>query len=278
MTESQENRSWLVDAWLEKLSAAIELMTDKRPSYRRQAAPSVGCAPPDSVWYEMPFSPGSDHAILVGASESCWMDFGRFVLEAAGIPGAGAEDARGSTLEMLSQAASGLAQLMSQRTGKEVTSSSPRELLSPDPKYPADMACDAVELDRVNLPSIRLLVAPTLPLELAAAETPNSPAHSRTEQPDAPRAVTPRSKTLDLLMEVELPVSVSFGRAHLPLRDALKLNSGSIIELNRTITDPVEIIVNNCVVARGEVVVVDGNYGVRIQQVISREERLRTLN
>ena len=86
-----------------------------------------------------------------------------------------------------------------------------------------------------------------------------------------------KSTTLDLLMEVELPVSVSFGRAQLPLRDVLKLNSGSIVELNRTISDPVEIIVNNCVIARGEVVVVEGNYGVRIQHVISREERLRTL-
>jgi flagellar motor switch protein FliN/FliY len=78
-------------------------------------------------------------------------------------------------------------------------------------------------------------------------------------------------------MEVELPVSVSFGRAQIALRDVLKLTSGSIVELNRTISDPVEIIVNNCVIARGEVVVVDGNYGVRIHQVISREERLRTL-
>ena len=86
-----------------------------------------------------------------------------------------------------------------------------------------------------------------------------------------------RPRTLDLLMEVELPVSVSFGRAQLPLRDVLKLTSGSIVELNRTISDPVEIIVNNCVIARGEVVVVEGNYGVRIHQVISREERLRTL-
>jgi flagellar motor switch protein FliN/FliY len=86
-----------------------------------------------------------------------------------------------------------------------------------------------------------------------------------------------KSKTFDLLMEVELPVSVSFGRAQLPLRDVLKLNSGSIVELNRTISDPVEIIVNNCVIARGEVVVLEGNYGVRIQHVISREERLRTL-
>ena len=75
---------------------------------------------------------------------------------------------------------------------------------------------------------------------------------------------------------VRLTVDV-LGRAELPLRDVLKLNSGSIVELNRTISDPVEIIVNNCVIARGEVVVVEGNYGVRFHQVVSREERLRTL-
>jgi flagellar motor switch protein FliN/FliY len=86
------------------------------------------------------------------------------------------------------------------------------------------------------------------------------------------------SKTLDLLLEVEMPVSVSFGRAQLPLKDVLKLTTGSIVELNRGVTEPVEVIVNNCVIARGEVVVIDGNYGVRIDQIISRQERLRTLS
>jgi flagellar motor switch protein FliN/FliY len=78
-------------------------------------------------------------------------------------------------------------------------------------------------------------------------------------------------------MEVELPVSVSFGRAQLPLKDVLKLTTGSIVELNRTVEDPVELIINNCVIARGEVVMVEGNYGVRIQEILSRQERLRTL-
>lgn len=82
---------------------------------------------------------------------------------------------------------------------------------------------------------------------------------------------------MDLLLDVELPVSVSFGRAQLALNDLLKLTSGSIVELNRTISEPVEVIVNNCVIARGEVVVVDGNYGIRIQEIVSRQERLRTL-
>jgi flagellar motor switch protein FliN/FliY len=72
-------------------------------------------------------------------------------------------------------------------------------------------------------------------------------------------------------------VSVSFGRAQLPLKDVLKLTTGSIVELNRTVEDPVELIINNCVIARGEVVMVEGNYGVRIQEILSRQERLRTL-
>jgi flagellar motor switch protein FliN/FliY len=88
---------------------------------------------------------------------------------------------------------------------------------------------------------------------------------------------TPRgSGTLDLLLDVELPVSVSFGRAHMPLQQVLKWTSGSIVELETTVNEPVEVLVNNCVIARGEVVVVDGNYGVRVQQIVSRAERLQT--
>jgi flagellar motor switch protein FliN/FliY len=86
-----------------------------------------------------------------------------------------------------------------------------------------------------------------------------------------------RSKKLDLLLDVELPVSVSFGRAQLLLKDVIKLTTGSIIELNRSISEPVDVIVNNCVIARGEVVVVEGNFGVRVHEVVSRQERLRTL-
>jgi flagellar motor switch protein FliN/FliY len=86
-----------------------------------------------------------------------------------------------------------------------------------------------------------------------------------------------RTKKMDLLLDVELPVSVSFGRAQLLLKDVIKLTTGSIIELNRSISEPVDVIVNNCVIARGEVVVVEGNFGVRVHEVISRQERLRTL-
>ena len=84
------------------------------------------------------------------------------------------------------------------------------------------------------------------------------------------------SKTFDLLLDVSLPVSVSFGKTSLQLREVLKLNTGSIVELDRFVTEPVDVVVNDCIIARGDVVVVDGNYGVRIRQLASREDRLRT--
>ena len=85
-----------------------------------------------------------------------------------------------------------------------------------------------------------------------------------------------RAGTLDLLLDLELPVSVSFGKAQMPLQQILKWTTGSIVELETAVNQPVEVVVNNCVIARGEVVVVDGNYGVRVQQIVSRAERLQS--
>jgi flagellar motor switch protein FliN/FliY len=82
---------------------------------------------------------------------------------------------------------------------------------------------------------------------------------------------------MDLLLDVDLPISISFGRTHLAMKDVLKLTTGSIVELNRGVNDSVDVLVNQCLIARGEVVVVEGNYGVRIQQIASRNERMRSI-
>jgi flagellar motor switch protein FliN len=84
------------------------------------------------------------------------------------------------------------------------------------------------------------------------------------------------SGTLDLLMDLELPVNVSFGKTQMPLQQVLKWTTGSIVELENTVNEPVEIVINNCVIARGEVVVVEGNYGVRVQEIVSRAQRLQS--
>jgi flagellar motor switch protein FliN len=75
----------------------------------------------------------------------------------------------------------------------------------------------------------------------------------------------------------ELPVCVSFAHIKTPLIDLIKLTSGSIFELNRPIDEPVELIVNDVIIARGEVVAIEGNCGVRISMIISRREMLQKL-
>jgi flagellar motor switch protein FliN len=72
---------------------------------------------------------------------------------------------------------------------------------------------------------------------------------------------------LDLLMDVELAVTLRFGSRRLALREILDLNPGSVIELDRRVEEPVEMLLDGRVVARGEVVVMDGNYGLRVTEV-----------
>lgn len=76
------------------------------------------------------------------------------------------------------------------------------------------------------------------------------------------------TRDLRLLADVELQVSVELGRARLPLRDLLSVQPGSVLELDRTPGDPVDVLVNGRLVARGEVVVVDGDFGVRITELV----------
>jgi flagellar motor switch protein FliN/FliY len=82
------------------------------------------------------------------------------------------------------------------------------------------------------------------------------------------------SNTLAVLLDESVRISVVFGRTSLPLQKIVKLTKGSILELGGSLRQPVEVVVNNRVIASGEVVVVEGNYGVRIHTVVSRQERL----
>ncbi len=72
---------------------------------------------------------------------------------------------------------------------------------------------------------------------------------------------------LELLMDVELAVTLCFGSRRMLLRDILELNPGSVVELDRQVNEPVEVLLDGRVVARGEVVVLDGNYGLRVTEV-----------
>lgn len=82
---------------------------------------------------------------------------------------------------------------------------------------------------------------------------------------------------LELLLSIQLPVSVELGRTTMYIRDILRLGRGSVIEFERLITDPVDVLVNGKKIAEGEVVVVDKHFGIRITTLVDPAERLQGL-
>ncbi len=83
---------------------------------------------------------------------------------------------------------------------------------------------------------------------------------------------------LDLLLDIDVPVSVKMGSTKMFfLKDILTMGSGNIIELDESADEPVELVINNKVIARGEVVIVDGYFGFRIKEIVSRAERIKKL-
>ena len=83
------------------------------------------------------------------------------------------------------------------------------------------------------------------------------------------------NKNLDILMDVKLQMTVELGRAELPIKKVLELTRGSIVELEKVAGEPVELYANGKLVAHGEVVVIQDNFGLRITNITSPEERLK---
>ncbi|MGN7939872.1 flagellar motor switch phosphatase FliY [Virgibacillus sp. 6R] len=84
-------------------------------------------------------------------------------------------------------------------------------------------------------------------------------------------------QNLDMLLDIPLQVTVELGRTKRSVKEILELSSGSIIELDKLAGEPVDILVNSKIVAKGEVVVIDENFGVRVTDIISQTERLNKL-
>jgi flagellar motor switch protein FliN len=111
--------------------------------------------------------------------------------------------------------------------------------------------------------------------ELRVSELAGQPA----AQPfaDAPAPPPSLSPGIRLLMDVELEVSLRFGCKELPLGEILDLGPGDVVQLDRNVSDPVDLIVGDKIVACGEVVLVNGNFGLRVTEVASPKKRLESI-
>jgi flagellar motor switch protein FliN/FliY len=281
-------------------------MADQKPEVRWQvvsgpfpetAAPAT---PPgmegEILWWEQPFQAAPEATVWVGAPRASWEYAGTLVLKAAGLETVAPGEAKNTWLEVLGQSLGVMARSIGSFLGHEAVCLAGRENApGPDVEEWASVSLTFTDMALAPLMAVfspQLLAMISAPgpegtpegTSVGAAESASGPDAETHGDARAPGSETPdgshvalRSRTLELLLDVDLPVSISFGKAQVPMRDVLKLTTGSIVELNCGANEPVEVLVNHCPIARGEVVVVEGNYGVRIQQIISRQDRIRSL-
>jgi flagellar motor switch protein FliN/FliY len=264
---------WLASEWTARFAEVMQTMADAKPMTK-----FTGIAEPPKgqlLWWKQPFSPFPEAFLWVGAVEENWSAVGKVVLDSAGVKSPPPAEIRSTWLEIVRQSVGGLAQAISSLTSKEVTCGEGMEATDTPAGKVFEVEAEIAISSKVILYLVvgdALAIAVSVPLEapkVAEDSTSLKPALSDD------LAKVAGSRTFELLLDVELPVSVSFGRATLRISDALNLVSGSLIELDRALTDPVELLVNNSVIARGEVVVVEGNYGVRLTEIVSHRERLQ---
>ena len=274
MSRRPEQQAYaLVERWREEFGNVMEAMADVRPAMEVDPTP-----PQDSetlLWWHQNFDLAPGAAVWIGAAPETWTALAQKTLEAAGIESSQDDELHSTYLEVVRQSLGALANALGAEVGHDVTCTTGSEDAPSDDQ---GLNCRiAITLADKVLPHIAIHLSHEM---LAAVQgpadaDPHLPAPTRAADGEVVELSTRASGTLDLLMDVEMPVCVSFGRTQVRVQDIMKLITGSIIEMDRNISEPVEVIVNNCVIARGEVVVVDGNYGVRISEVMSRSDRLK---
>ena len=110
-----------------------------------------------------------------------------------------------------------------------------------------------------------------------AAETAVEEQEGDTNQEEGGKADEVKEANLDLILDIPLSVTVELGRSKMLINDLLQLGQGSVVELTKLVGEPLEVLVNDKLVARGEVVVVNEKFGVRLTDIVTPMERVKSL-
>lgn len=274
---------WILDETAASFVSAFEAMAgDRPPEFAVELLATSPAFAGATFGWTQPWK-SLVGEIFLASSEEDVIASGHHALLMGGADDASEDEQKSAFLNLIGQVFGKLGLAMSARLDREIAPDGGGQSVN----LPEEASWGAIRFTVQSRPVTCFLAIPSALLGLLALEAkPATPISGAIEtslplspipSPNVPAASVPNSHTFDLLLDVELPVSVSFGHAHVPLKDVLKLTTGSIVELSRTVVEPVDVVVNNCVIAKGEVVVVEGNFGVRIQHVVSRSERLRTL-
>jgi flagellar motor switch protein FliN len=91
-------------------------------------------------------------------------------------------------------------------------------------------------------------------------------------------AANGQASDIDLILDIPVQLTIELGRTKISIRHILQLAQGSVVELDGLAGEPMDVLVNGCLIAQGEVVVVNGKFGIRLTDIITPSERIRKLN
>ncbi len=263
---------WVSAAWAEGACKALALSNPEAGVLALEACmPREDGLPAwvDPVWVVFPCDVAAASLVAVGCPGDVLNRLGALAIGRS-------EDAEGLAAqayrELISRATASIGAALRSRTGAELHFDGAVDVEeTPDVSLAVEFR---FEVDGENC---SIVLAPNEAfLEAVGGGAVDDSASDKTRA-EPPSAVENPHRNLEMLLDLEMEVAVSFGQTEMRLKDVLKLAVGSIVELRRQASDPVEVLVNDTVIARGEVVVVDSNYGVRITDVSSRRERIQSI-
>lgn len=118
----------------------------------------------------------------------------------------------------------------------------------------------------------------TTPEPAAAAEAPAVRSSGVFQELKADALAGVSTQRIDMILDIPVTLTVELGRTKIAIRNLLQLAQGSVVELDALAGEPMDVLVNGCLIAQGEVVVVNDKFGIRLTDIITPEERLRGLN
>lgn len=270
---------WITAAWAEGACKALALFNPNAGAFAleaREPQPESWSKWADPVWIMLPCDVAAAAGVSVGCSRDVLQRLGGL---AVGDPEDSGGLAAETYRELISQAMASVGAALQRQFGPQARFAGGVDVDGPSDaelsvefwfEIDGEQCCIALTPNAAFIGA----VLDEAPGEEAAPEAASLDAEAA--EPDEDMGDVPR-RNLEMLLDLEMEVAVSFGQTEMLLKDVLKLSVGSIVELQCQASDPVEVLVNDTVIARGEVVVVDSNYGVRITDVSSRRERIQSI-
>ena len=257
----EENSAFdgFVEAWSKQLARSIQVFGGSEPTVTWSR---VNDLPPveseDVFWWRQALQGASKFTMWIGAHESTWNAIGRASEDAD------SDDSKAAYLEIIAQTQQATASILSSALPEHLECR--KGQVGSGPKSESVIyALIGVTISGEQLPALMFVVEQSILDVLNTAGNFGEKIASGTGQ---------SGLMLDRLLNLEMPISVALGRTQMPIRDLLKVVSGSVIELDQGVDDNADLIVHGTVVAKGEIVSIKGNYGIRIKELISQKDRI----